>query len=141
VSILPSFEKSKMKNHIAFYHILRYYSIYTEYFTIIVRNGLMSSEYGSDFVTISDDDGNDFVLEHLDTIEIDDTFYMSFLPTDMDEDDEDYGIVILQVVEEDGEEVLTSIDDDELLEDIYGRFMERLMDEDDEDGEDSENGD
>ena len=101
----------------------------------------MSSEYGSDFVTISDDDGNDFVLEHLDTIEIDDTFYMSFLPTDMDEDDEDYGIVILQVVEEDGEEVLTSIDDDELLEDIYGRFMERLMDEDDEDGEDSENGD
>ena len=89
----------------------------------------LSSGFGSDFVTISDDDGNDFVLEHLDTIDVDDTFYMAFLPTDIDENDEDYGIVILQVVEENGEEVLISIDDDDLLEDIHNRFMERLSEE------------
>ena len=88
----------------------------------------MSSEYGSDFVTITDEDGNDFVLEHLDTIEIDDTFFMAFLPTDMDEDDEDYGLIILKAAEEDGEEILVSIDDDEaLLEELYGRFVERLL--------------
>ena len=92
----------------------------------------MSSDFGSDFVTISDDDGNDFVLEHLDTIEVDDVYYMSFLPTDIDEEDEDYGIVILKVIEEDGEEVLASIDDDEVLEDIYGRFMERLLEDEEE---------
>ena len=90
----------------------------------------MSSEFGNDFVTISDEDGNDFVLEHLDTIEIDDTFYMAFLPTDLDEDDDDYGLIILKATEEDGEEVLASIDDDSLLEDIYSRFMERLLNED-----------
>jgi len=91
----------------------------------------MSGEFGNDFVTISDDEGNDFVLEHLDTIEIDDTFYMAFLPTDIDEDDEDYGLVILKVIEDEDEEILVSIDDDdELLQSVYERFIERLLDED-----------
>jgi len=98
----------------------------------MLRGSDMSSEYGSDFVTISDEDGNDFVLEHLDTIEVDDTFYMAFLPAEMDEEDDDYGLVVLKVVEENGEELLISIDDDNLLESIYERFMERLLDEDDE---------
>jgi len=95
----------------------------------------MSEEYGSDFFTISDEEGNDFVLEHLDTIEVDDIFYMAFLPTDQDEDDDDYGIVILKAIEEDGEEVLVSIDDDDLLEDIFNRFMVRFLelDEDEDD--------
>ena len=89
----------------------------------------MNSNFGSDFITISDDDGNDFVLEHLDTIEMDDVFYMAFLPTDIDQDDDDYGIIILKVIEEDGEDILASVDDDDLLENIYSVFMERLLDE------------
>ena len=92
----------------------------------------MNSKFGNDFVTISDDDGNDFVLEHLDTIEIDDVFYMAFYPTDIDEDDEDFGIVILKVTEENGEEVLVSVDDDDLLENIYDRFVDRMMEDEDE---------
>jgi len=90
----------------------------------------MNNGFGSDYVTISDNDGNDFVLEHLDTIELDDNIYMAFLPTDIDEDDEDFGFVILQVVEEDGEELLATVDDDALLEDLYERFMERFTEED-----------
>jgi len=90
----------------------------------------MSNEFGNDFVTISDDEGNDFVLEHLDTIELNEVFYMAFLPTDVEEEDDDYGLVILKVVNEDGEDVLVSIDDDELLDDLYERFMERLTEED-----------
>jgi len=92
----------------------------------------MSNEFGSDFVTISDGEGNDFVLEHLDSIEVDDTFYMAFLPTDIDEDDDDYGLIILKVIEEDGEEVLASIDEEDLLENIYGRFLERLLEDEEE---------
>jgi len=97
-----------------------------------VRIKQMSSDFGSDYVTISDAEGNDFVLEHLDSIEVDDTFYMAFLPTDMEEDDDDYGLIILKVIEEDGEEILASIDDDVVLEDIYSRFMERFLDEEEE---------
>ncbi|MCL2627515.1 MAG: DUF1292 domain-containing protein [Oscillospiraceae bacterium] len=90
----------------------------------------MSNDFDSDFITITDDDGNDYMLEHVDTLELEDTFYMAFYPADMDEDDDDFGLVILKVIEENGEEILATIDDDELLEDIYGRFMERITDED-----------
>ena len=86
----------------------------------------MSEDFGSDLITICDDDGNDYVLEHLDTIEVDDIFYMAFLPADKDEQDDDYGLVILKVIEEDGEEILATIDDETLLEDIYSRFLERI---------------
>ena len=29
----------------------------------------MSDDYGSDFITVTDEDGNDFELEHLGTLE------------------------------------------------------------------------
>jgi len=90
----------------------------------------MDNEFGSDIVTISDEEGNDFVLEHLDTIELDDTYYMAFLPADSNEEDDDYGLVILKVIVEDGEEVLVSVDDDDFLDKLYVLFMERLLDDD-----------
>ena len=93
----------------------------------------MDSEFGGDLFTITDDDGNDYILEHVDTIEIDDVFYLAFLPTDLDEDDEEYGLIILKKTEEDGEQILVSIDDDDaLLEDLFERFIDRLLDEDEE---------
>ena len=90
----------------------------------------MNGEFGSDIITISDEEGNDFILEHLDTIEMDDTIYMAFLPTEIDEDDDDYGLIILSVVEEDGEDTLATVDNDDILEAVYNRFMERLLDAD-----------
>jgi uncharacterized protein YrzB (UPF0473 family) len=90
----------------------------------------MDSEFGGDLFTITDDDGNDYVLEHIDTIEEDNIFYLAFLPTDLEEDDEDYGLIILKKTEENGEEVLVSIDDDEeLLEDLFDRFIFRILDD------------
>jgi hypothetical protein len=38
----------------------------------------MSEEFGSDFITITDDDGNQYELEHLDTLEIDGVFIWPF---------------------------------------------------------------
>ena len=92
----------------------------------------MSNDFGNDYFVISDEDGNDYELEHLDTIEIDGKFYMAFLPADMDEDDEDYGFVILTVEDEDGEDILVSVEDEELLENLCERFVERFLDENDE---------
>ncbi len=92
----------------------------------------MSEEYGSDFITITDDDGNSYELEHLDTIEMNDRFYMAFLPADMDEDDEDYGMILLKVVEEDGEQSFVTIDDEEELEQVYTQFMKQLFDDEEE---------
>ena len=87
----------------------------------------MSEEYGNDFIVITDDEGNEFELEHLDTAELGDSLYMAFLPADIDEDDEEFGMIILKVVEENGEELFVTIDDDEELEAAYELFSERLF--------------
>jgi len=93
----------------------------------------MSEEYGSDFITIIDDDGEEFELEVLDTMDYNGESYMAFLPANMDESDPDYGIVILRVVEdENGEELFESIDDDDQLQDVYEHFMVLLFDDEDE---------
>ena len=96
---------------------------------------MMDGEYGNDFITISDDDGNEFELEHIDTIEMGDELYMVFLPTDLDDDDEDYGVVILKVVEEDGEEQFDTVDDPDEKEAVYKIYQERLFSEEEEDEE------
>jgi len=89
----------------------------------------VSDEYGNDYITISDDEGNEFELEHLDTAELNGKIYMAFLPADMDEDDEDYGLLILSVIVKDGEEVLTTLDDDDELAEVYEHFIKRLSDD------------
>ena len=63
---------------------------------------------------------------------------MAFFPTvDEDEDEakaEEFGLVILKSITENGEELLSTLDSDEELDRVYDLFMEQLMD--DEDGED-----
>ena len=91
----------------------------------------MSDTYGSDFISISDEEGNDYQLEHLDTIEINGEFYLAFLPAAVDEDSEEYGLIILKAVDdEDGEQSLV-IPPDEELNFAYDRFMERLFEDED----------
>ena len=92
----------------------------------------MSGDYGNDFVTIVDDDGEEFELEHLDTMEIDGELYMAFIPADMAEDDDDFGLVILKVVpqdDEDDEDALITVDDEDELNTVYAMFVERLSEE------------
>ena len=93
----------------------------------------MSDEFGSDFITIVDDDGQEFELEVIESMDYNGQTYMSFLPADMKEDDPDYGFFLLRVVEdENGDEVFESIDDDAELQNVYERFMALLYDDEDE---------
>ena len=99
----------------------------------------MSESFGPDFITITDEDGNEIELEFLDTLEYQGQTYMAFFPTveeGADEDSEDYGLIILKVLKEDGEDILSTLDSDEELDAVYDRFMEELFkEEDEEDGE------
>ncbi len=97
----------------------------------------MSDEFGSDYLTIVDDEGNEFELEIIESMDYNGHTYMAFLPADMKEDDPDYGFVLLRVVEdENGDDVFESIDDEDELQDVYERFMVLLYDdEEDEDDE------
>ena len=92
----------------------------------------MSEEFGSDFITIIDDDGAEFELEVLDTMDYNNQTFVAFLPADMDENDPDYGITILRsVLDENGEELFESIDDEDELQDVYEHFSRILFDDED----------
>lgn len=87
----------------------------------------MDEDFGASFISMEDDDGNQIELELLDGLEYNGNEYMLFLPADMDEDDPDYGYVILRVVEVDGEEQFEDVDDPEELQAVYEKFMEQLF--------------
>ena len=97
----------------------------------------MSEEFGPEFISITDEDGNEFELEYVETIEYQGQGYMAFFPADTGEaeNEEEGGLIILQVIEVDGEEQLSTLDSEEELEAVYDQFMEALFQED-EDNED-----
>ena len=85
----------------------------------------MSEDFGSDFITIVDDDGTEFELELLDTMDYKGQTFVAFLPADMDENDPDYGLVILRsVIDENGDELFESIDDEDELAAVDALFDE-----------------
>jgi len=98
----------------------------------------MSEEFGPNFITLTDEDGNEIELEYVDAIEVDGQTYMAFFPTVDDEADEaaaeEFGLVILKSITENGEELLSTLDSDEELNRGYDLFMQQLME--DEDGDD-----
>lgn len=85
------------------------------------------------FVDLTDEEGNNFKLEIVGEVEYEGELYRVFLPTDMDEDDPDYGFIILKSVMNGDEELLDSVDDEELLEKVYAIYMEEVFDGEDED--------
>ena len=40
----------------------------------------MSEEFGPNFITLTDEDGNDIELEYVDALELDGQTYMAFFP-------------------------------------------------------------
>ena len=95
----------------------------------------MSEDFGPNFITLTDEDGNEIELGYVDAIEVDGQTYMAFFPTVEDEADEakaeDFGLVILKSITENGEELLSTLDSDEELDKVYDLFMEQLMDDED----------
>ena len=90
----------------------------------------MDNEYGSDFMTIIDEDGTEFELEILSTLEYNGQTYLAVTPAG-GEPDQELEVSILKSVEEDGEPILCAIEDDLELETVYGLIMDQLYDEDD----------
>lgn len=91
---------------------------------------MMSDAYGSDFITIVDEDGTEFELEVLSSIEYNGETYLAV--TLAGNEDENLEVSILKSVEEDGEPILCAIEDDAELETVYNLIMDQLYEEDSE---------
>ena len=103
----------------------------------------MREEYGPDFISVTDEEGNEFELELVDTLEHNGVTYFALFPAvaedeesgepvDVDMDDEEFGLVIMKAIEENGEEILSTPDSDEELNAVYELFMERFFEEEEE---------
>ena len=90
----------------------------------------MEDQYGSDFMTIVDEDGTEFELEILSQLEYNGCTYLAVIPAGADED-EDLEVSILKSVEEDGEPILCAIEDEQELETVYGLIMDQLYEDED----------
>ena len=84
----------------------------------------MSDQYGSDFITITDEDGVKYELEILSTLEFNGANYLAAIPASEDLNPE---VLILKSVEEDGESILYTIDDEEELNIVNELIMESLF--------------
>ena len=89
----------------------------------------MADEYGSDFITIVDEDGTEFELEVLYSIEYNGDTYLAV--TLAGSEDEDLQVSILKSVEEDGEPILCAVEDEIELETVYNLIMAELYEEED----------
>lgn len=93
----------------------------------------MDNNFGSDFMTIVDEDGTEFELEVLSTLEYDGFTYLAVIPAGSDDENADLEVSILKSVEEDGEPLLCAIENEEELQAVYDLIMEELYEEDEED--------
>ena len=91
----------------------------------------MADNYGSDFITIVDEDGTEYELEVLSTLEYNGETYMAVIPAGS-EDSEELEVSILKSVDEDGESILTAIEDEAELEAVYNLIMDELYEDEDE---------
>ena len=91
----------------------------------------MSEDFGPTFITVTDEEGREIVLEFVDALEHEGCMYQAFFPaeTEGEEEDPDAGLVILKVIHEDGEDLLSTLDSEEEAEKIYELFMENLFDD------------
>ena len=89
-----------------------------------------NEDYGNDIVTLVDENGVENEFEIVDSLVTDNNEYFALIPTETAEniDSDDGELVILKVVEENGEEFLEPIEDDDEYESIAEIFMERLED-------------
>lgn len=93
----------------------------------------MYDQYGSDFMTIVDEDGTEYELEVLTSLDYNGFTYLAVIPADGEQAElSDLEVSILKSVDEDGEPILCAIEDDKELETVYNLIMDSLYAEDEE---------
>ena len=90
----------------------------------------MEDQYGSDFITIVDEDGTEYELEVLSTLEYNGETYMAVIPAGEQAEEFELEVSILKSVEENGESILCAIEDEQELETVERLIMDQLYEDD-----------
>ena len=93
----------------------------------------MADQFGSDYMTIVDEDGQEYELEVRTSMDWNGGTYLAVIPAGMDDEEEgSLEVSILKSVEEDGEPILCAVEDEQELETVYELIMQQLYEEDSE---------
>jgi len=95
----------------------------------------MSEEFGPTFITVTDEDGQEIVLEFVGAVEYNGEQYQAFFPAEIEGEElseEEAGLVILKVIHEDGEDLFSTPDSEEEANAVYDIFIEELFSEEEE---------
>lgn len=91
-------------------------------------------DFGSDFITITDEDGVEYELEVLSTVEYKGSIYYALVPAAAEEDDDpDLEVCILKNISQDGESFFEAVRDDAELEAVYHLFEDQFYADEDAD--------
>lgn len=79
------------------------------------------------YITLTDDEGNEFSLEFVDLIEYKEKEYAVFLPVDEESEE----VVILEITESDDDEIqeYRSVEDEDILNEVFEIFKEKFKDD------------
>ena len=93
----------------------------------IIENNNEELEENENYITLTDDDGNEVSFEILDTVEYKERVFAVLLPFD----EEDDGIVILEIIESEDEDFddFVAVEDETLLEEVYTEFKKNYKGE------------
>ena len=93
----------------------------------IIENHNEEMEENENYITLTDDEGNDVSFEILDFVTYDEHEYAVLLPFD----EEDDGIVILEIIESEDEDFddFVAVEDEALLEEVYTEFKKNYKGE------------
>ena len=84
----------------------------------------MADQYGSDFISVVDDEGTEYEFEVLSTLEYNGNTYLAAIPASEELNPE---VIIFKSTEEDGESILSIIEDEEEQEAVNTLLIDSLF--------------
>lgn len=101
----------------------------------------MDSDIVDGILTFTDEEGKDVEFQVLDTVIVEDKEYLIVLPLDEENEnaeEDEKGVVILEIKEEDGEEVYDTVVDEAEATKVFEMFQDQCDDEEDEEDDEEE---
>ena len=89
----------------------------------------MEQDYGANYISITDEDGVEYELEVLTTLDYNGSTYLAVVPADS-ADAENLEVSILKSVMDGDEPVLVAVEDDAELEAVYDLLMQTMFEDD-----------
>ena len=89
----------------------------------------MGDSFGSDYISVSDEEGNEFEFEVLSTADYNGRSYMAVVPAQAEGEDPDYAVSIFRSTMEGEEPILTLVDDEDELRAVYDIIMDGLYED------------